>query len=79
MKRSVKELIKRKLISLGVIDNYELDFTLEYTLSAMIGVLNYWFSLEKKPPRDKLLELIYELTHNGFKRKLIGELNIVDT
>jgi AcrR family transcriptional regulator len=72
IKRAIKEILKRKLISQGLIDNYELDFTLEYTLSAMIGVLNYWFSLEVTPPRDKLLELIYELTHKGVTHKLVG-------
>jgi AcrR family transcriptional regulator len=75
MKITVKDILKRKLISQGLIDNYELDFTLEYTLSAMIGVLNYYFSLEVTPPRDKLLELIYELTHNGLMHKLIREQN----
>jgi AcrR family transcriptional regulator len=76
IKRAVKDIVKKKLISQGLVDNYELDFTLEYTISAMIGVLNYWFSLDITPPRDKLLELMYELTHNGVARKVIGEHNI---
>jgi hypothetical protein len=72
LKRSVKDMLKKKLTNEGVIDNYELDFTLEYMLSAMIGVLSYWFSLKTIPPKDKLLELMYELTHNGVFNKPIG-------
>ncbi len=75
LKRTVKDILKKKLISQGLVDNYELDFTLEYALSALIGVLNYWFSLEVAPPRDELLELIYELNRNGVMRKLITEQN----
>jgi AcrR family transcriptional regulator len=73
IKHSVKNMLKRKLVAQGIKDNYELDFTLEYMLSAMIGVLSYWFSLDTMPPRDKLLELMYELTHKGVIHKLIGK------
>jgi len=73
LKRSVKDMLKKKLATEGVVDNYELDFTLEYLLAAMIGVLSYWFSLDIIPPKDKLLELMYELTHNGVINKLIGK------
>jgi len=73
LKRSVKDMLKNKLVTEGIGDNFELDFTLEYILSAMIGVLSYWFSLDTIPPRDRLLELMYELTHNGVTHKLTGE------
>lgn len=73
IKRSVKDMLKTKLVAQGIVDNYELDFTLEYMLSAMIGVLSYWFSLDTIPPRDKLLELMYELTHDGVIHKLIAQ------
>ncbi len=73
LKRSVKDMLKNKLVNEGIVDNFELDFTLEYILSAMIGVLSYWFSLDTIPPRDRLLELMYELTHNGVTHKLTGE------
>jgi len=73
LKRSVKDMLKNKLVTEGIGDNFELDFTLEYILSAMIGVLSYWFSLDTIPPRERLLELLYELTHNGVTHKLTGE------
>jgi AcrR family transcriptional regulator len=73
IKNSVKEMIKKKLVLQGIIDNYELDFTLEYMLSGMIGVLSYWFRLETIPPRDKLLELMYKLMHNGVMQKFTAK------
>jgi AcrR family transcriptional regulator len=79
LKRSVKEMLKNKLVTEGIGDNFELDFTLEYILSAMIGVLSYWFSLDTIPPRDRLLELMYELTHNGVTHKLTGESITIPT
>jgi AcrR family transcriptional regulator len=79
LKRSVKDMLKNKLVTEGIGDNFELDFTLEYILSAMIGVLSYWFSLDTIPSRDRLLELMYELTHNGVTHKLTGESITIPT
>ena len=79
LKRSVKDMLKNKLVKEGIGDNFELDFTLEYILSAMIGVLSYWFSLDTIPPRDRLLELMYELTHNSVTHKLTGESITIPT
>ena len=73
IKNSVKGTLKKKLVSQGRIDNYELDFTLEYMLSAMIGVLSYWFRLEVTPPKDRLLELMYDLMNHGVMHKLTTE------
>jgi len=73
LKHSVKDMLKKRFIAQGIIDDYELDFTLEYMLSAMIGVLSYWFSLDTIPPRDRLLKLMYELTNNGVIHKLMGK------
>ncbi len=73
IKRSVKEMLKKRLVVQGIADNYELDFTLEFMLSAMIGVLSYWFRLDTIPPRDKLIKLMYELMDNGVIHKLIAE------
>ena len=52
----------------GITKNFEIDFALEYTLSAMIGVLTYWFRLDAPPPSNKLFELMSELIHNGLRR-----------
>jgi AcrR family transcriptional regulator len=70
IKNNTKAMVKKILITRGVVDDYELDFTLEYMLSAMIGVLSYWFRLEVTPPKDRLLELVYDLINHGVGHKL---------
>jgi len=73
IKNNMKAIVKKILMARGVPDDYELDFTLEYMLSAMIGVLSYWFRLEVTPPKDKLLELMYDLMNHGVRHKLTTE------
>lgn len=70
IKNSVKPKINQMLIAKGVADDFELDYTLEYMLSAMIGILSYWFRHEDTPPTEKLLKLMYELTSHGVSNKL---------
>jgi AcrR family transcriptional regulator len=74
IKNNMKAMVKKILMARGVADDYELDFTLEYMLSAMIGVLSYWFKLEVTPPKDRLLELMYNLMNNGVRHKLTTEV-----
>lgn len=71
IKASMKPMIKETLVAQGAKDDVELDFTLEYALSAMIGILSYWFSQENAPPIEKLIELITEISNEGVMRKLI--------
>lgn len=73
IKNNMKAMVKKILMARGVADDYELDFTLEYMLSAMIGVLSYWFRLEVTPPKDRLLELMYDLMNHGVRHKLTTE------
>lgn len=70
IKDHVKSLIRRSLNCTAGVDEFEIDFTLEYMVSAMIGVLTHWFRQEEPPPRLRLLRLIYELTGNGLPAKL---------
>jgi AcrR family transcriptional regulator len=72
IKASMKPMIKQTLVGQGVKDDFELDYTLEYALSAMIGILSYWFNQEKAPSIEKLMELLTELTSDGVLRKLMG-------
>jgi AcrR family transcriptional regulator len=73
IKNNMKGMVKKILVSRGIADDYELDFTLEYMLSAMIGVLSYWFKLEVTPPKDRLLGLMYDLMNHGVTHKLIAQ------
>jgi AcrR family transcriptional regulator len=67
-KNYIKTILLKHLDEEGIVKNFEIDFALEYTLSAMIGVLTYWFRLEAPPPGNKLFELMSELIHNGLMR-----------
>jgi AcrR family transcriptional regulator len=70
LKNSVKLVIKQRLDSQKMADSTDLDITVEFMLSAMIGVLGYWFRLENPPESDELLKVIYELMHHGVMHKL---------
>lgn len=65
IKNSIKPIMKQALISQGEKDDFELDYTLEYALSAMIGVLSYWVNDEQAPPLEKLMELLGRLSSEG--------------
>lgn len=71
VKASMKPMIKEILVSQGAKDGFELEYTLEYALSAMIGILSYWFNQEKGPSIENLMELITELSSEGVMRKLM--------
>jgi AcrR family transcriptional regulator len=64
-KNYMKEMVKKHLASEGMAATFEIEFALEYTLSALIGVLTYWFRLDPPPSTVKLFELMSELIHNG--------------
>ena len=70
LKNSVKPILKKRLISQGMADDSELDFLLEYILSAMIGVLSYWFRVQDPPSADRLLGLMYDLMQHGVMHRL---------
>ncbi|MFC4713523.1 TetR/AcrR family transcriptional regulator [Planococcus dechangensis] len=71
-KRSMKPLMKEVLLKQGAKDDFELDYTLEYALSAMIGVLSYWFNQEHAPPLENLMELLGRLSTEGVMKNPDG-------
>jgi len=72
LKNSVKPNLQQLLIMKGAADNFELDYTLEYILSAMIGILSYWFRQKDMLPKEKLLKLMYEIMRDGVMNKLLS-------
>lgn len=70
MKNSIKPKLKQILISKGVANDFELDYTLEYTLSAMIGILSYWYRQENTQPTERLINLMYDIMRDGVMNKL---------
>lgn len=75
----IKNGIKAKLIEqIGVLDsnNLELDYALEYILSAMIGILTYWFKSGENISKEDLVKLIYELMRSEGLKKLALKLKM---
>lgn len=66
LKNHIKPKIKLELINKGVLDGFELDYALEYTLQGLLGVLNHWFlNNNEKKPIDQLVMLMYQLMNQG--------------
>lgn len=70
LKNSIKPVIMGALDDDPAIDPEEVDYVLEFTLSAMIGIMNYWFKKENTTSRDRLLKLIHSLTEDGIIKHL---------
>jgi AcrR family transcriptional regulator len=70
LKNSTKPVIKMAFSGNYDIDPVEFDFILEYVLSAMIGIMSYWFRQDKALPAERLIELMYDLMENGVMKRL---------
>lgn len=65
LKNSTKSIIMQSFLAKHDINPIEFDFILEFTLSAMIGIMSYWFKQGKIMPAEDLVALIYDLMENG--------------
>lgn len=65
LKNSIKPMIQETLKCHVKVSETELDFILEYILSAMIGIMSYWFKQDKALPGKKLISLMTEIMENG--------------
>jgi len=70
LKNSIKPIIMQEFTNEPDVDQKELDYILEYTLSAMIGIMSYWFRQTDKLPNVKLHELINKLMEQGIMKQL---------
>lgn len=70
LKNSTKPVIKRVFLEKHNIDPIEFDFILEFVLSAMIGVMSYWFRQDKILPAEDLVSLMYDLMENGVMKRI---------
>ncbi len=64
LKSSVKSSLEAHFATAQA-KSLELDYMLEFVLSAMIGVLTHWFQSEEKLPKEQLVALIYRLMTLG--------------
>lgn len=65
LKNSIKPILNEALKNQVKVSEIELDFVLEYILSAMIGIMSYWFKKEKSLPVEKLISLMNIIMENG--------------
>ena len=70
LKNSIKPIIMKSLEDIPDTDIEDMEYILEYTLSAMIGVMSYWFTKEDKSYRDRLFKLIHTLMEDGVMKHL---------
>ena len=70
VKNSIKPLVMKGISGKVNKSDIELDFILEYILSAMIGILSYWFRMNKLLPAEELMALMYQLMDNEVMNKL---------
>ena len=70
LKNSIKPTIMQVFAYKPNVDQKELDYILEYTLSAMIGIMSYWFRQSDALANDKLHELINRLMDEGVMKQL---------
>lgn len=65
LKNSIKPMLQETLKCQVKVSERALDFILEYILSAMIGIMSYWFKQGKALPNEELISLITEIMENG--------------
>lgn len=70
LKNSIKPTIMKVFDDKHDVDIKELEYILEYTLSAMIGIMSFWFRQTDAPTSEKLFELIHRLMENGVIKQL---------
>ena len=70
IKNILTPVLKQFYVNNSHVDDFELDYTIEYTISAMLGVLNYGFRRDNNPPIEKLILLIYSLMSEGVMKKM---------
>jgi len=70
IKRHMRPMLQGMLPARTKADAFEVDFIIEFVLSAMIGVLSHWFSREHEQPSERLIALMYDLLDNGAMRRL---------
>jgi AcrR family transcriptional regulator len=70
LKNLIKPMIMQVFVDKPNVNKKELDFILEYTLSAMIGIMSYWFKQHDALSNTELHELINRLMTQGVMKQL---------
>lgn len=70
LKNSVKPIIMQIFDDKPNADRKELEYILEYTLSAMIAIMSYWFKQPDPLTNEQLHDLIRRLMEQGAMKQL---------
>ncbi len=70
LKNTIKPVLMEAFSHTPLGSTKEFDYMLEYTLSAMIGVMSYWFRQPDRLPTAELHALIDKLTQEGIMRQI---------
>ncbi len=73
LKISLKRTIYNHPFIQKIQNSFELELVLEYSISAITGVLTYWYTLKERPPVELLLKTVFDLNH-GTRLKVLNML-----
>ena len=75
IKNMFKSLIRHRL-KISDTEEFVLECTMEYTVSAILGVLKYCFMNEENPDAEKIIQLLLNLMNNGVMKSLNWNVSI---
>ncbi|HBF38130.1 MAG TPA: TetR/AcrR family transcriptional regulator [Firmicutes bacterium] len=75
IKNVYKELVRPHLHPL-VADAFTLECTLEYMISAFLGVMTYCFTREENPDIEKMVQLLGSLINDGLQKNFNGNVSM---
>jgi hypothetical protein len=70
LKNSIKPTIRKMFEDNPNVDTKELEYIIEYTLSAMIGIMSFWFKQTDALTNENLFDLIHRLMEDGVIKQL---------
>jgi AcrR family transcriptional regulator len=70
LKNSIKPTLVNVFADKPNVNPMELDYTIEYTLSAMIGIMSYWFKQSDSLSDSELFGLLNRLMEQGVMKQL---------
>ena len=70
LKNVIKPILMTRFLDKSHDKQVELDYILEYTLTAMIGIMSYWFSKADPLPKEQLYELMHRLMIEGVLKQI---------
>ncbi|MHB1153484.1 MAG: TetR/AcrR family transcriptional regulator [Eubacteriales bacterium] len=71
LKKVVKPMLAKAFRTKINADESEFDYIIEFYLSAMIGIMSYWYKRGESSSLEELLNLIREITEHGISARFI--------